>query len=96
MPLSESKFESVVLDTYEAIFQKGVCGETCQRLCNTTSQCDTNPCWFGATCIDVSNSDYACLCPPNHSGKDCRILISCQPDSCHNGGTCLTTGLYSE
>lgn len=70
---------------------KGVCGETCQRLCNSTSQCDTSPCWFGATCIDVADSDYVCLCPPNHSGKDCRIILTCQSDTCHNGGTCSQT-----
>ncbi|CAF1046306.1 unnamed protein product [Rotaria sp. Silwood1] len=70
---------------------KGVCGETCQRLCNTTSQCDTNPCWFGGTCVDVANFDYICLCPSNHSGKNCRIVLSCQTNTCHHGGTCFET-----
>ncbi|CAF1228571.1 unnamed protein product [Adineta steineri] len=70
---------------------KGVCGDTCQRLCNATSQCDANPCWFGGTCIDVANLDFVCLCPPNYSGKDCRTLISCKSDSCHNDGTCIQT-----
>jgi len=76
------------------IFFQGVCGETCQRLCNTTSPCDNNPCWFGGTCVDVSNFDYVCLCPPNHSGKDCRFLLLCQSDTCHNDGTCFQSGLY--
>lgn len=35
--------------------------------------------------------DYVCLCPPNHSGKDCRIILTCQSDTCHNGGTCFQT-----
>ncbi|CAF3332523.1 unnamed protein product [Rotaria socialis] len=70
---------------------QGVCGETCQRLCNATSKCDAHPCWFGGTCVDVANLDYVCLCPPNHTGKDCRTLLSCQTDSCHNDGTCIQT-----
>lgn len=71
---------------------KGVCGDNCQRLCNSTSQCTTNPCWFGGTCVDIANLDYACLCPPNYTGKDCRTLISCQSNSCSNGGSCVQTG----
>ncbi|CAF1069118.1 unnamed protein product [Adineta ricciae] len=70
---------------------KGVCGETCHRLCNTTSACDANPCWFGGICVDVANFDHVCLCPPNHSGKDCRVLLSCQANSCWNGGICIET-----
>ncbi|CAF1158166.1 unnamed protein product [Adineta steineri] len=70
---------------------KNVCGETCQRLCNTTSVCDINPCWFGGICVDVANHDFVCLCPPNHSGKDCRILLSCQTNSCLNNGKCFQT-----
>ncbi len=72
---------------------QGVCGETCQHLCNTTSKCDTNPCWFGGICVDATNSEYICICPPNHSGKDCRILLLCQPNSCYNGGICSQTGM---
>ncbi|CAF1414538.1 unnamed protein product [Adineta ricciae] len=70
---------------------KGVCGETCQRLCNSTSPCAANPCWFGGTCIDVANFDFVCLCLPNYTGKDCRTVMSCQTDSCHNDGTCIQT-----
>ncbi len=77
----------------DRICSKGVCGETCQRLCNTTSPCDTNPCWFDGTCVDVSSFDYICLCPANHSGKDCRIFLSCQSNTCHHGGTCFQSGL---
>ncbi len=71
---------------------KGVCGETCQRLCNTSSQCTANPCWFEGTCVDIANLDYICICPPNHTGKDCRTLISCQSNLCQNDGTCVETG----
>lgn len=74
-------------------FYKGVCGETCQRLCNSTSRCDTNPCWFGGTCVDVANSDYVCICPQHTTGKNCRTLSLCQSHSCHNGGTCFDSGL---
>ncbi|CAF2434063.1 unnamed protein product [Rotaria sp. Silwood2] len=72
---------------------QGVCGETCQRLCNASSKCDAHPCWFGGTCVNVANLDYFCLCPPNYTGKDCRTLISCQSNSCLNDGVCVLTGL---
>ncbi|CAF3894521.1 unnamed protein product, partial [Rotaria sp. Silwood1] len=72
---------------------QGVCGDTCQRLCNASSKCDAHPCWFGGTCVDVANLHYVCLCPPNYTGKDCRTLIACQTTSCFNGGTCIQTGL---
>jgi hypothetical protein len=92
MSLSESKFLSLCL-SINSNFVKGVCGETCHRLCNSTTQCDTNPCWFGGTCVDVASLDYACLCPPNHSGKDCRIVLTCQSTSCYNGGSCFQSGM---
>jgi len=81
---------------FSEYFPKGVCGETCQRFCNISSQCDANPCWFGATCVDVANLAYICICPPNYTGKDCRTLVSCQSNSCHNDGTCIQTGIFEE
>lgn len=80
----------------ERFLLQGVCGETCQRLCNATSQCAANPCWFESTCVDIANLDYVCLCPPNHTGKDCRTIISCLTNICQNGGTCSQTGKSSE
>jgi hypothetical protein len=65
-------------------------------LCNNSSQCNANPCWFGATCVDIANLDYICICPPNYTGKDCRTLVSCQSNSCYNGGTCIQTGIFEE
>ena len=71
---------------------QGLCGDSCQQSCNSTSPCENNPCWFHGTCIEVTNIDYVCICLPNHTGKNCRTALSCQANLCQNGGSCQQLG----
>jgi hypothetical protein len=40
-------------------------GETCEK---NQNECDSNPCYNNATCLDDING-YTCLCLPGYIGK---------------------------
>ena len=57
------------------------------NLCNVTN-CDSNPCKNGATCLD-HNSNFSCLCKPGLTGRLCELHQNrCESTPCQNGGTC--------
>lgn len=57
------------------------------NLCNATN-CDSNPCKNGATCLD-HNSNFSCLCKPGLTGRLCELHQNrCESTPCQNGGTC--------
>ena len=59
------------------------------------NECNSNPCQFGGTCIDLVN-DYQCECPMYTSGKNCSTVCPsssceqaiCSPNPCFNEGEC--------
>ena len=64
---------------FECACIPGTSGENCSINFN---DCYSNPCHFGAQCIDDVNG-YRCLCPPGTSGQDCSISPnSCSIDPC--------------
>ena len=57
------------------------------NLCNVTN-CDSNPCKNGATCLD-HNSSFTCVCKPGLTGRLCELHHNpCESTPCQNGGTC--------
>jgi len=47
-------------------------GETCEE---NQDECDSNPCFNNATCLDGING-YTCLCLPGYSGKVISLLLA--------------------
>lgn len=51
-------------------------GETCEE---NLDECESNPCFNNATCLDDING-YTCMCLPGYSGKNgnyaCTLLIA--------------------
>lgn len=57
------------------------------NLCNATN-CDSNPCKNGATCLDHISS-FSCVCKPGLTGRLCELHPNrCESIPCQNGGTC--------
>ena len=73
---------------FECACIPGTSGENCSINFN---DCYSNPCHFGAQCIDDVNG-YRCLCPPGTSGQECSISPnSCSINPCQNGANCGTS-----
>uniref|UniRef100_A0A3Q1HYE5 Uncharacterized protein n=1 Tax=Anabas testudineus TaxID=64144 RepID=A0A3Q1HYE5_ANATE len=58
-------------------------------------ECDSNPCWNGATCEDAANS-YRCHCPVPEPGQEpwggpnCDVrLVGCQQHKCQHKAGCV-------
>ena len=63
----------------------GTSGENCSINFN---DCYSNPCHFGARCIDEVKG-YRCQCPPGTSGEDCSSSPNgCSSNPCQNGADC--------
>ncbi|XP_012944719.1 basement membrane-specific heparan sulfate proteoglycan core protein [Aplysia californica] len=62
--------------------------------CGDRSLCERRPCRNGATCIDVSPTEYSCVCPTRFTGSRCEteINICVVSDPCQNGGVCVVDG----
>ncbi|CAH1274490.1 NOTCH2 [Branchiostoma lanceolatum] len=56
--------------------------------CDDFSECESNPCSSGSTCINLPGS-YECRCPPGFTGQQCDQPIDfCVVSLCQNGATC--------
>lgn len=54
-----------------------------------TNECDSQPCYNGATCIDGKNN-FTCKCPSSWKGRTCQEDVDeCLNSTCQNGGTCI-------
>lgn len=63
----------------------GFKGKYCEIEIN---ECSSEPCYNGATCIDLKQG-YKCKCPPGYSGLQCQIEQSdCKNDTCPERSMC--------
>lgn len=63
----------------------GYSGEFCEIELN---ECDPNPCFNSAQCIDLMGS-FTCICDLAYTGFLCEIQIDfCEENPCLNGGSC--------
>jgi hypothetical protein len=45
--------------------------------------------WFLGTCLNISNSDYLCVCAEGWTGIQCEAMVNyCQNVTCKNNGVC--------
>lgn len=52
------------------------------------NECESNPCWNGATCHDLVGM-YACDCVPGFDGPTCSLDVDeCASEPCQNGAVC--------
>lgn len=78
---------------YECECVPGTSGQDCSI---NFDDCYSNPCRYGARCIDEVNG-FQCDCPMGTSGTDCSIAPdACSSNPCQNGAICHNTpGSYS-
>ena len=73
---------------YECECIPGTTGENCGIDFN---DCYSNPCHFGAQCIDEVNG-FKCVCPLGTSEADCSVSPNgCSSNPCQNGAMCKDT-----
>lgn len=39
----------------------------------TLDPCDPSPCRNGATCVDLGNTTYNCICAPGFTAQNCDV-----------------------
>lgn len=67
-----------IISIYHSIFSPELngTGETCEE---NLDECESNPCFNNATCLDDING-YTCMCLPGYSGKKgkyaCTLLVA--------------------
>lgn len=53
------------------------------------NECESNPCQYNGTCVDLVNG-YRCECIPGLTGDNCEVNIDdCESAPCLNGGRCV-------
>ncbi|XP_064079819.1 uncharacterized protein LOC135196919 isoform X6 [Macrobrachium nipponense] len=71
---------------YRCICPKGFFGEMCEGY----DPCSTNPCYYGAWCTNLTNTDFICHCSPGYEGVLCEVdTDECSSAPCSNGATCV-------
>ena len=64
----------------------GFTGPQCRWPLN---ECETKPCGNDVnTCLPGRYGSYLCRCGHSYTGPNCNLLDLCDPNPCHNGGTC--------
>ncbi|XP_039768595.1 delta and Notch-like epidermal growth factor-related receptor isoform X2 [Ornithorhynchus anatinus] len=63
--------------------------------CEEFDACQGKPCQNNGTCIDASQKhdgdNFTCICSAGFTGELCQSMVNyCVPESCQNGGTCLS------
>jgi Notch-like protein len=59
-------------------------------LCVEQNPCLSLPCHSNATCYNLNDGQYRCMCPPTYTGIQCdEDIDECTifPSICRNGGT---------
>ena len=62
----------------------GYTGQFCEE--EVTDTCSLFPCTHNATCIQMEQGNYTCMCPHGYEGPNCQTRISsCKGKPCVNG-----------
>lgn len=71
-------------DSYGCVCWKDFAGKFCTR------KCDPDLCKRNGTCVEKSNGELGCKCPPGSSGRYCeREINECNFRRCKNGAKCI-------
>ena len=78
-------FSPTVELSFECKCVPGTSGQDCSI---NLDDCFSDPCQYGAECIDEVNG-FRCVCPTGTSGVDCSVTPDeCSSSPCQNGATC--------
>ena len=77
------KWESTWFANCDAV----CCPTENQGECTDINECDSQPCEYGATCLNEVNA-YSCVCVPGYSGNNCETNIDeCAAQPCQNNAS---------
>ncbi|XP_078670158.1 uncharacterized protein LOC144910683 isoform X24 [Branchiostoma floridae x Branchiostoma belcheri] len=67
------------------------CGDRSDERGCPTGACKSSPCMNGASCCDLGDDEFSCLCRLGYHGETCgNFTDPCASESrCENGGTCM-------
>ncbi|KAI8499609.1 hypothetical protein Bbelb_226600, partial [Branchiostoma belcheri] len=67
------------------------CGDRSDERGCPTGACKSSPCMNGASCCDLGDDKFSCLCRLGYHGETCdNFTDPCASESrCENGGTCM-------
>ncbi|VDK69678.1 unnamed protein product [Litomosoides sigmodontis] len=69
---------------FTCLCKEGWSGSSCER------KCDPNLCRINGTCVEKSDGELGCECPPGASGRYCeREINECNFQRCKNGARCI-------
>ncbi|XP_066275078.1 uncharacterized protein [Branchiostoma lanceolatum] len=69
------------------------CGDRSDERGCPTGACKSYPCMNGASCCDLGDDEFSCLCPLGYLGETCDSFTDpCGSvnNPCANGGTCMS------
>ncbi|KAL3993566.1 EGF-like domain family protein [Acanthocheilonema viteae] len=71
-------------NSYQCVCWKDYAGKFCTR------KCEPNLCRRNGTCVEKSNGELGCKCPPGAAGRYCeREINECNFQRCKNGAKCI-------
>uniref|UniRef100_A0A914X4V2 Uncharacterized protein n=1 Tax=Plectus sambesii TaxID=2011161 RepID=A0A914X4V2_9BILA len=83
---SKEDLKSVVIQLQQEVHE--VKRKAIHDVMNCT-ECFSEPCQNGGTCVPLANYQYRCECPDDTTGANCETHLQCQSNSCGPNANCF-------